>query len=85
MILRGAQIHRDGHGKCGLLPNPTFSSNRTQLPPSGVLTNIRMSLCNSGVFHHHVKPGSTHMSGSMGRTPFHVTRAGCRVVRLPRA
>ncbi len=85
MILRGAQIHRDGHGKCGLLPNPTFSSNRTQLPPSGVLTNIRMSLCNSSVFHQHVKPGSTHMSGSMGRTLFHVTRAGCRVVRLPRA
>ena len=24
MILRGAQIHWDGDGKCGLLPNPTF-------------------------------------------------------------
>jgi hypothetical protein len=24
MILRGAAIHRDGHGQCGLLPTETF-------------------------------------------------------------
>jgi hypothetical protein len=49
MILRGAQIHRDGHGKCGLLPNPTLSSNTTQLSFSGVLANTRMSLCDTFV------------------------------------
>jgi hypothetical protein len=32
MILRGAQIHRDGHGKSGLLLNPTLSRNNTPLP-----------------------------------------------------
>jgi hypothetical protein len=42
MILRGTQIHRDGHGKCGLLPNPTLSSNTAQLPSSGALANTRM-------------------------------------------
>jgi hypothetical protein len=49
MILRGAQIHRDGHGKCGLLPNPTLSSNTRQLSFSGVLANTRMSLCGTFV------------------------------------
>ena len=42
MILRGAQIHRDERGKCGLLPNPTFSSNTAQLPSSDALANTRM-------------------------------------------
>ena len=50
MLLRGAQIQRDGHGKCGLLPNPTLSSNRAQLPTSGVLANTRMSLCDSIIY-----------------------------------
>jgi hypothetical protein len=59
MILRGALIQRDGHGKCGLLPNPTLSSNRAQLPTSGVLANTRMSLCNSVMSHRHFKPGGT--------------------------
>ncbi len=34
MILRGTQIQRDGHGRCGLLPNRTLSNNRTELPSS---------------------------------------------------
>ncbi len=41
MILRGAQIHRDGHGKCGLLPNPTLSRNNAPLPSASVFSNTR--------------------------------------------
>ncbi len=44
MILRGAQIHRNGHGKCGLLPNPTLSRNYAPLPSASVFTNTRTSL-----------------------------------------
>ena len=84
MLLRGAQIHRNGRGQYGLFPNPTFSSNRTQLPPSDVLSNTRMSLYDSDVSHHHFKPGSRHVPGSKDWTPFHMTRSGCRAVRLPR-
>lgn len=84
MILRGAQIHRDGHGKCGLLANPTLSSNTAQLPSSGALANIRMSLADSVVSHRPFTPGVQHMSNSKDWKPFHVTRARCRVLRLPR-
>jgi hypothetical protein len=85
MILRGLQIHRDGHGKCGVLPNPALSSNTAQLPSFGVLANTRMSRCDSVVSHRHFKPEGQYVSDSKDRKPFHVTRAGCRVVRLPRA
>ena len=57
MILRGLQIQRDGHGKCGLLPNPTLSSNTAQLPFSGALANTQMSLGHSVVSHHHFIQG----------------------------
>lgn len=53
MFLRGTHIHRDGHGKCGLLSNPTLSSNNAQVPPSGALANTRMSLGDSVVAHRH--------------------------------
>jgi hypothetical protein len=46
MILRGAQIQRDGHGKYGLFPNPTLSSHRAELPSSGVLTHTGTNLHN---------------------------------------
>ncbi len=85
MILRGAQIHRDGHGKCGLLANPTLSSNTAQLPSSGALANTRMSL---GTLLSLIAPSHRevqHMSNSKDWKPFHVTRARCRVLRLPRA
>jgi len=59
MILHGAPIHRDGYGKCELLPNPTLSSNRAQLPSYGVLANTWMSLCDSVISHRHFKPGGT--------------------------
>jgi hypothetical protein len=82
MILRGAQIHRDGHGKCGLLPNPTLSS---KLPSSSVLGNTRMSLGDSVISRRSFTPGVTHVSDAKDLKPFHVARARCRVVRLPRA
>jgi hypothetical protein len=59
MILRGAQIQRDGHGKCGLLPISTLSSNRAQLPTSGVLANTWKSLFDSVISHRHFTPGGT--------------------------
>ena len=59
MILRGAQIQRDGHGKCGLLLDRTLSNNRAELPFSGVLANARMSRCDSVISHRHFKPGGT--------------------------
>jgi hypothetical protein len=85
MILRGAQIHRDGHGKCGLLSNPTLSSSNIQLLFAGALASTRMSFCGSIVSLHHFTPGDAHISNSKDRKLFHVTRARCRVVRLPRA
>jgi len=59
MILRDAQIHRDRHGKCGLLPNSTLSSNRAQLLTSGVPANTRMSHYNFVLSHRHFTPGGT--------------------------
>ena len=85
MILRGAQIHRDGHGECGLLANPTLSSNTAQLPSSGALANTRMSLGDSVVSHRPLIPGGTAYVHSKDWKPFHVTRSRCRVPRLPRA
>ena len=85
MILCGAQIHRDGHGKCGLLPNPTLSSNTAQLPSSGTLANTRRAsatlLSLIATSHREIQ----HMSNSKDRKPFHVTRARCRVLHVPRA
>ena len=46
MILRGVQIQRDGHGECGLFPNRTLSSNRAELPFSGVRAHTRTNLHN---------------------------------------
>ena len=36
MILRGAQIQRDGHGECGLLPDRNLPNDRAALSASGV-------------------------------------------------
>ena len=59
MILRGPQIHPDGHGKCGLHSNSTLSSTSAQLPISGVPANTRMSRCNFVISHRHFTPGGT--------------------------
>lgn len=39
MIIRGAVIHRDGHGKCGLLPTHSF------LQTQAGLTSAASSFC----------------------------------------
>ena len=44
MILRGTEIHRIGHGKCGLLSIRVLSRNIAELPFSGVLGNTVTSL-----------------------------------------
>jgi hypothetical protein len=80
MILRGTQIQRDGHGKCGLLPNRTFSSNKALLPSSDVRARTGTNL-------HNVWPRVVISDREMqncpcqDRKPFHVTRARCRVVQ----
>jgi hypothetical protein len=85
MVFPGTQIQRDGHGRCGLLPNRTLSSNRVELPSSGVLAYTGTNL-------HNVRPlvvtsdrEAQNWSDCQGRKPFHVTRARCRVVRRPPA
>lgn len=42
MVIRGAQTRRNGHGKYGLLANPTLSSNKAQLSSFGVLTSNQL-------------------------------------------
>ena len=53
MIFHGAQIQGDGHGTCGLPPNSTPSSIRSQLPSSTVLADSRMNLCSPVISHRH--------------------------------
>ena len=85
MILRGAQIHWDGHGKSGLLPNPTLFKNNTPLP-SSVFFRTRVSSTES-VFFLQLEKGEVQPTLRLfrGRKPFHVTRARFRLVRSPRA
>jgi hypothetical protein len=82
MILRGTQIQRDGHGRCGLLPNRTLSNNKTKLPfplvPAHTVTQ-----------RHYLWPlvitsarRRQNWSDCKDPEPFHVTQARCRVVHL---
>jgi hypothetical protein len=51
MILRGAQIQRNGHGRCGLLlPISVLSFNRAEVPFSGVLGHAGTILCDLVIF-----------------------------------
>ena len=50
MILRGAQIQRNGHGRCGLLPINVLSFNRAELPLSGVLGHAGTIFCDLVIF-----------------------------------
>jgi hypothetical protein len=77
MILRGAQIHRNGHGKCGLLPNPTLSINRAQLPSAGVLAKTRMSLAHFEILRRDFTQRGTHLSDSKDLELFWRTFADC--------
>ena len=45
MILRGIQIQRCGHDRCGLLSDHAFPGNLAEFSPSGVCGLIRMSPC----------------------------------------
>lgn len=49
MILRGTEIHRGEHGKCGLLSIRILSRNIAELSVTGVLGNIGTSLCDPEV------------------------------------
>lgn len=85
MILRGTQIQRDGHGRCGLLLPQTFSSKKAELPSSGVFTSAWMHPAT--LFSLILPPNREvqNVSDYKNLNPFHVTRAGCRVARRPPA
>lgn len=87
MILRGIKIQRDGHGKCGLLPNRTLSSHRAELPSSGVFAPACAWMNPATWFSLIVAPNRERLnvSDSKNRKPLHVTRARCRGVRVPPA
>ena len=85
MILRGAQIQRDGHGRCGLLPNRTLSSNRAELHSPGVLAHTGTNLHNVWPLVVSSDREVQNWSDCQDKKPFHVTRARCRVVRRPPA
>ncbi len=72
MIFRGAQIHRDGHGKCGLLPKRTLSSNSAELSSSGVLAPSGVTLPNFWPRVIVSNREGQHVAGCQGRNPFHV-------------
>lgn len=85
MILRGTQIQRDGHGRCGLLPNRTLSSNKAELPSSGVFAHTGTNLHNVWSLVVTSTQEVPYLPDCTDRKPFHVTRARCRVVRRPPA
>lgn len=76
MTFRGAEIRRSARGRRGLLPARTFFIQNARLPFSRVRPlagSLRLPA-----------PGSA-VAVRMNPEPFHVTRARCRAVRLPRA
>jgi hypothetical protein len=83
MILRGTQIQRVGHGRCGLLPPQTFSSKRAEFPSPGVFTSAWM---NPATVLSHILTLNREIQNLpdyKNRNPFHVTRAGWQVARRP--
>lgn len=52
MILRGAAIHRDGHGKCGLLP-PLFHHGLTPYNRFSVGSTVASTAVDPGVAMRH--------------------------------
>lgn len=85
MILRGIQIHRIGHGRCGLFPNPTLSSNKAQLPFSCVPPNTRTNLFERSLFSSSKREGYSPSFDHRDQKPFHVTRARNRAAHHLRA
>ena len=85
MILRGAQVRRKGHGKCGLLPNRTLSNNRAELPSAGVLAHTETSLHNVWSPVVNSDRGVQDLRGCTGKKSFHMTRARRQDVHRPPA
>ncbi len=85
MILRGVQIHRHGHGQCGLLPNPTLSSNNAQLLSTGVPANTGTNLFNRTSLLATPTGRCSLCFDCRERKPFHLTRARYRLMRTRRA
>ena len=83
MILRGAQIQWNVHGKCGLLPNRTLSDNRAELYSSGVLAHTETTFHNVWSPVVNSDPEVRHLPGGTGRKPFHMTRARSQAVHRP--
>ncbi len=82
MILRGTQIHRDGDGKCGLLPNRTLSTNSAELPFSGVMASAWINPATLWSVIPTLIQAVQHVSAYQDRKPFHLARARFRVARL---
>jgi hypothetical protein len=85
MILRGRQIQRDGHGRCGLLFNRALSNNRSELPSSGVLAHTGTKMHNLWLLVITSTRRWQNWSDCKDPEPIQVAQARCRVVHLPPA
>jgi len=83
MILRGATIQRDGHGRFGLLSSQPLSSKRAEVPALSVPMPIGVNLCDRTDVPHGSTGGGAALSNRENRKLFHLTRASCRVMRMP--
>jgi len=85
MILRGAQIQWNGHGKCGLLPNRTLSSNKAELPSPCMLAHQEFQSIPGGPFGAVMRQAATipadhtaRVQEVMGRAIVNFTTRGIR-------
>jgi hypothetical protein len=70
MILRGAAIHHDGHGRYGLLSPQPLSSKRANVPAAGVPIPIGVSLCDRMDAPHRSTEGGVACSNRENRKIF---------------
>ena len=61
MVLRGTQIQRCGHGKCGLLSNRVLSCNIAELLLSGVHLDTWSYPCYRSASRRHFKQGGIEL------------------------
>ncbi len=85
MILRGAAIQRDGHGRYGLLSPQPLSSKRAEVPAAGVPIPIEVNLCDHMDAPHRSTGGGAALSNRENRKLIHLSRASRRVMRMPPA
>lgn len=81
MMIRGGQIQRIVHGRCSLFFGRTFRV--TRIAASFFL--VRLWLCRRVRAFRDSPSSLQFLCGRLHRQLFHVTRARCRAVRLPRA